>query len=59
MNTTFESREVEHNVVDINGLRTFYRAAGHPSLPVIVLLHGFPSSSHMFRDLIPDRKSVV
>lgn len=44
---------VEHHVVDINGLRTFYRAAGHPSQPVIVLLHGFPSSSHMFRDLIP------
>jgi pimeloyl-ACP methyl ester carboxylesterase len=53
---------VEHHVVDINGLRTFYRAAGHPSQPVIVLLHGFPSSSHMFRDLIPllaDRFRVI
>ncbi len=53
---------VEHHVVDVNGLRTFYRAAGHPSQPVIVLLHGFPSSSHMFRGLIPllaDRFRVI
>ena len=56
------TNQVEHHVVDINGLRTFYRAAGNPSLPVIVLLHGFPSSSHMFRDLIPllaDRFRVI
>lgn len=41
----------QHAVV--RGLRMFYREAGLKSLPTIVLLHGFPSSSHMFRDLIP------
>lgn len=61
MNTA-PSIVVEHLVVDINGLRTFYRAAGRPSQPVIVLLHGFPSSSHMFRNLLPllaDRFRVI
>ena len=37
----------------IRGLKMFYREAGSKSSPTIVLLHGFPSSSHMFRDLIP------
>lgn len=37
----------------VRGLRMFYREAGAKELPTIVLLHGFPSSSHMFRDLIP------
>jgi pimeloyl-ACP methyl ester carboxylesterase len=37
----------------INGHKIFYREAGSPANPTIVLLHGFPSSSHMFRDLIP------
>jgi pimeloyl-ACP methyl ester carboxylesterase len=37
----------------INGLKLFYREAGSKTAPTIVLLHGFPSSSHMFRDLIP------
>ena len=37
----------------IRGLKMFYREAGSKDLPTIVLLHGFPSSSHMFRDLIP------
>ena len=38
---------------DIEGYKIFYREAGSPQNPTIVLLHGFPSSSHMFRDLIP------
>ena len=38
---------------DVRGLRVFYREAGSRTSPTIVLLHGFPSSSHMFRDLIP------
>ena len=38
---------------DVSGLRIFYREAGDPSQPTLVLLHGFPSSSHMFKDLIP------
>lgn len=46
----------------VKGQTIFYREAGKTSLPTIVLLHGFPSSSHMFRDLIPrlaDRFHVV
>src|SRR5277367_1058210 len=38
---------------DVSGLRLFYREAGDPSKPTIVLLHGLPSSSHQFHDLIP------
>jgi pimeloyl-ACP methyl ester carboxylesterase len=48
--------------VDVDGLKVFYRAAGPKDGPVLLLLHGFPSSSHMFRDLIPlvaDRIRVV
>jgi pimeloyl-ACP methyl ester carboxylesterase len=37
----------------VQGLKLFYREAGSKASPTIVLLHGFPSSSHMFRDLIP------
>jgi pimeloyl-ACP methyl ester carboxylesterase len=37
----------------VRGLKMFYREAGDKKSPTIVLLHGFPSSSHMFRDLIP------
>jgi len=37
----------------VNGLKLFYREGGSKTAPTIVLLHGFPSSSHMFRDLIP------
>ncbi|HEY4359069.1 MAG TPA: alpha/beta hydrolase [Acidobacteriaceae bacterium] len=37
----------------VRGLKIFYREAGSPTSPTIVLLHGFPSSSHMYRDLIP------
>jgi len=37
----------------VHGLNIFYREAGSKTSPTIVLLHGFPSSSHMFRDLIP------
>ena len=37
----------------LSGQKIFYREAGSKDAPTIVLLHGFPSSSHMFRDLIP------
>src|SRR3984957_14591531 len=37
----------------VRGLKLFYREAGSKASPTLVLLHGFPSSSHMFRDLIP------
>jgi len=38
---------------DVDGLKIFYREAGASAAPTILLLHGFPTSSHMFRDLIP------
>jgi len=38
----------------IEGIEIFYREAGNPGNPTILLLHGFPSSSHMYRDLIED-----
>jgi pimeloyl-ACP methyl ester carboxylesterase len=48
--------------VEADGVRVFYRSAGDPSAPVVLLLHGFPSSSFMFRELIPrlaDRYRVI
>jgi pimeloyl-ACP methyl ester carboxylesterase len=40
--------------VTIEGVDIFYREAGDPSRPTLLLLHGFPTSSHMFRDLITE-----
>ena len=37
----------------VNGFKIFYREAGDPQKPAVLLLHGFPTSSHMFRNLIP------
>jgi len=51
-----------HRTIDVSGHTVFYREAGDPGAPVLLLLHGFPTSSHMFRDLIPllaDRYHVV
>ena len=48
--------------VEADGVQVFYRAAGDPSAPVVLLLHGFPASSFMFRELIPrlaDRYRVI
>ncbi len=45
--------QVTYNTVKVDGLDIFYREAGDPSKPTILLLHGFPTSSHMFRNLIP------
>lgn len=48
--------------IEADGVRVFYRAAGDPSAPVVFLLHGFPTSSFMFRELIPrlaDRYRVI
>ena len=42
-----------YNTIKIDGLDIFYREAGDKSKPTILLLHGFPSSSFMFRDLMP------
>ncbi|TYB49722.1 alpha/beta fold hydrolase [Actinomadura chibensis] len=45
---------VRHHTVRINGLDVFYREAGDPAKPTLVLLHGFPTSSAMFRGLLRD-----
>ncbi|MDQ0578166.1 alpha/beta hydrolase [Streptomyces sp. NPDC048251] len=53
---------VQHRTTTINGVKVFYREAGDPAAPAVVLLHGFPASSHMFRNLIPelaDRYHVI
>ncbi len=42
-----------HKTIEIDGLDIFYREAGSANNPTILLLHGFPTSSHMFRNLIP------
>ena len=53
---------VTHRTVTVDGLDVFYREAGPRDAPAVLLLHGFPTSSRMFRDLIPrlaDRFRVV
>src|SRR5690606_17239745 len=53
---------VHHRFADVEGHRIFYREAGPVDAPSIVLLHGYPTSSHMFRTLIPllaDRYHVI
>lgn len=44
---------IRHQHADVDGFDIFYREAGDRSKPTLLLLHGFPTSSHMFRDLIP------
>lgn len=44
---------VHYRNADVDGLNIFYREAGTPGKPKLLLLHGYPSSGHMFRDLIP------
>ena len=51
-----------HRTAKVDGLDLFYREAGPHQAPVVLLLHGFPTSSHMFRNLIPalaDRYRVI
>lgn len=45
---------VHHRYATVDGHKIFYREAGDPAKPAIVLLHGYPTSSFMFRDLIPE-----
>ena len=44
---------VSYNTLTVDGIDVFYREAGPKNAPVVLLLHGYPSSSHMYRDLIP------
>jgi len=48
-----ELRRTSYRLVDVDGLKIFYREAGATTAPALLLLQGFPTSSHMFRDLIP------
>jgi pimeloyl-ACP methyl ester carboxylesterase len=53
---------IKYHPADVDGFKVFYREAGAVGAPKLLLLHGFPSASHMFRDLIPllaDRFLVV
>ncbi|MDJ0743759.1 MAG: alpha/beta fold hydrolase [Xenococcaceae cyanobacterium MO_167.B27] len=47
------SNTTMHKTIEIDGLDIFYREAGKPNAATILLLHGFPTSSHRFRNLIP------
>jgi pimeloyl-ACP methyl ester carboxylesterase len=44
---------ITYRTVEVDALKVFYREAGAPNAPKLLLLHGFPSAGHMFRDLIP------
>jgi pimeloyl-ACP methyl ester carboxylesterase len=54
--------DIKYRTADVDGFKIFYREAGPAQAPKLLLLHGFPSSSHMFRDLIPllaDRFHII
>jgi pimeloyl-ACP methyl ester carboxylesterase len=46
--------QVHFETADVDGIKIFYREAGDRGRPAVLLLHGFPSAGHMFRDLIPE-----
>ena len=48
-----EMMSMKYNKVSVSGLNIFYRETGSPDKPAMILFHGFPSASHMFRDLMP------
>src|ERR1700730_10897078 len=45
--------KIRYRIQKVGDVNIFYREAGSPARPTVVLLHGFPSSSHMYRELIP------
>jgi len=57
-----DSTVTHYRTAQVDGVDVFYREAGPADAPVVLLLHGFPTSSHMFRNLIPqlaDRYHVI
>ena len=53
---------ITYRTANVDGFKVFYREAGPANAPTLLLLHGFPTSSHMFRELIPllaDRFHIV
>jgi pimeloyl-ACP methyl ester carboxylesterase len=53
---------ITYRSANVNGLKIFYHQAGSSDAPKLLLLHGYPSASHMFRNLIPqlaDRFHVI
>ena len=61
-NPAVASTQTLHKTINIDGVEIYYREAGPVDAPTILLLHGFPTSSHMFRELIPalsDRYHLV
>jgi pimeloyl-ACP methyl ester carboxylesterase len=53
---------IKYRTADVDGFKVFYREAGPTDAPMLLLLHGFASAGHMFRDLIPllaDRFHIV
>jgi pimeloyl-ACP methyl ester carboxylesterase len=45
--------KIRYRKADVDGVKVFYREAGRPDAPALLLLHGFPTAGHMFRELIP------
>jgi len=57
-----QSIVTSYHQANVDGISIFYREAGDPSSPTVLLLHGFPTSSHMYRNLIPllaDRYHII
>lgn len=60
--STLNEAAVSYHTTVVDGVKVFYREAGPKNAPTVLLLHGFPTSSHMFRNLIPklaDRYHVI
>jgi len=53
MHQPAEETVMRYKTVEIDGMNIFYRETGDPKSPKLVLLHGFPSSSHQYRNLMP------
>ncbi|SHM34069.1 alpha/beta fold hydrolase [Halomonas cupida] len=52
-NSTENPVQIHYRTIEVQGVSVFYREAGSPDAPAVLLLHGFAASSYMFRDLIP------